>query len=119
MAEDKKSDKKAGGKAKPAAKPSAAYQGGQDAKSAKQAKAAPPAPKGEKGEANKPHAPARFKDVYRNEIAPALRQQFGYKSPMEVPRITKVVLNMGVGEETSDKKILENAVADMTKTSGQ
>jgi large subunit ribosomal protein L5 len=115
MAEDKKSDKKGKPAAKQAAKPV-----GADAKQAtKDQKAAPPAPKGEKGEANKPHAPARFKDVYRNEVAPALRKQFDYKSPMEVPRITKIVLNMGVGEATSDKKILENAVADMTKISGQ
>jgi large subunit ribosomal protein L5 len=111
MAEDKKADKKA----KPAPKPA-----GTDAKKAtSEQKAAPPAPKGEKGEANKPHAPARFKELYKNEVAPALRKQFNYKSPMEVPRITKVVLNMGVGEATSDKKILENAVADMTKISGQ
>ena len=62
---------------------------------------------------------ARLKEVYKNEIAPALMKQFGYKSPMEVPRITKITLNMGVGEATADKKILENAVADMTKIAGQ
>ncbi len=69
--------------------------------------------------ANQPHQPARLKDVYRKDVAPALAKQFGYKSPMEVPRISKVVLNMGVGEATADKKILENAVGDMTKISGQ
>ena len=62
---------------------------------------------------------ARLKEVYKNEIATALMKQFGYKSPMEVPRITKITLNMGVGEATGDKKILENAVADMTKIAGQ
>ena len=62
---------------------------------------------------------ARLKEQYRNEIVPALMKQFGYKSVMEVPRIEKVVLNMGVGEATSDKKLLDNAVADMTKISGQ
>jgi large subunit ribosomal protein L5 len=62
---------------------------------------------------------ARLKEVYKNEIAPALAKQFGYKSPMEVPRITKITLNMGVGEATGDKKILDNAVADMQKISGQ
>jgi len=62
---------------------------------------------------------ARLKDVYKNEIAPALAKQFGYKSPMEVPRITKITLNMGVGEATGDKKILDNAVADMQKIGGQ
>ena len=112
MADDKKSDKKA---PKAAPKPANA-----DHKQAtKEQRAAPTGPKGEKGEANAPHAPARFKDVYRKEIAPALTKQFGYKSPMEVPRIEKIVLNMGVGEATGDKKILENAVGDMTKISGQ
>ena len=62
---------------------------------------------------------ARLKEVYKNEIAPALVKQFGYKSPMEVPRITKITLNMGVGEATGDKKILDNAVADMQKIAGQ
>ena len=62
---------------------------------------------------------ARLKDVYKNEIAPALVKQFGYKSPMEVPRITKITLNMGVGEATGDKKILDNAVGDMQKIAGQ
>ena len=62
---------------------------------------------------------ARLKEIYKKEIAPALTEQFGYKSPMEVPRITKITLNMGVGEATGDKKILDNAVADMQKVSGQ
>ncbi|MBS0325357.1 MAG: 50S ribosomal protein L5 [Proteobacteria bacterium] len=50
---------------------------------------------------------------------PALTREFGYKSAMEVPRITKIVLNMGVGEATADRKILDNAVADMTRIAGQ
>ena len=62
---------------------------------------------------------ARLKDVYKKEIVPALTQQFGYKSTMQVPRIKKIVLNMGVGEAIADKKILDNAVGDMTKLSGQ
>jgi len=62
---------------------------------------------------------ARLKEVYKNEIVPALAKQFGYKSSMEVPRITKIVLNMGVGDATGDKKLLENAAADMQKVSGQ
>jgi large subunit ribosomal protein L5 len=62
---------------------------------------------------------ARLKELYKKEIAPALMKQFGYKSPMQVPRITKITLNMGVGEATGDKKILDNAVADMQKVSGQ
>ena len=62
---------------------------------------------------------ARLKDIYNKEVAPALTKQFGYKSPMQVPRITKIVLNMGVGEAVADKKILDNAVGDMTKIAGQ
>ena len=62
---------------------------------------------------------ARLKEVYKQEIVPALTKQFGYKSVMEVPRVSKVVLNMGVGEAVGDKKLLENAAADMTKISGQ
>ena len=62
---------------------------------------------------------ARLKEQYNKEIAPALMKQFGYKSPMEVPRITKITLNMGVGEATGDKKILDSAVSDMQKVAGQ
>jgi large subunit ribosomal protein L5 len=62
---------------------------------------------------------ARLKEIYNKEVAPALVKQFGYKSTMQVPRIEKIVLNMGVGEAIADKKILENAVADMQKISGQ
>jgi large subunit ribosomal protein L5 len=62
---------------------------------------------------------ARLKEVYKKEIVPALVKQFGYKSTMEVPRIEKIVLNMGVGEATGDKKLLENAAGDMQKISGQ
>ncbi len=62
---------------------------------------------------------ARLKEVYKKEIVPALTKQFGYKSAMEVPRVSKVVLNMGVGEAVGDKKLLENAAADMTKIAGQ
>ena len=62
---------------------------------------------------------ARLKEIYNKEIVPALVKQFGYKSTMQVPRIEKIVLNMGVGEAIADKKILENAVADMQKISGQ
>jgi large subunit ribosomal protein L5 len=62
---------------------------------------------------------ARLKETYRKDVVPALVKQFGYKSVMEVPRIEKIVLNMGVGEATADKKLLDNAVADMQKVSGQ
>ena len=62
---------------------------------------------------------ARLKEVYKKEVVPALIKQFGYKTTMEVPRIEKIVLNMGVGEATADKKLLENASGDMQKISGQ
>lgn len=62
---------------------------------------------------------ATLKQKYRDEIAPALKEELGLRNVMEVPRITKITLNMGVGEAVGDKKVLENAVADMTKISGQ
>jgi large subunit ribosomal protein L5 len=62
---------------------------------------------------------ARLKDQYREKIAPELMKKFGYKSVMEVPRITKVTLNMGVGEAVNDKKNIDMAVGDMTKIAGQ
>ncbi|HZN23359.1 MAG TPA: 50S ribosomal protein L5 [Burkholderiales bacterium] len=66
-----------------------------------------------------PAAPARLQVYYRQQVTKDLTQQFGYKSPMEVPRIEKIVLNMGVGEAVADKKIMDNAVADMQKIAGQ
>jgi len=62
---------------------------------------------------------ARLQDQYREKIVRELTDKFGYKSPMEVPRITKITVNMGVGKTTQDKKILDNAVADLTKLAGQ
>src|SRR5210317_2322067 len=62
---------------------------------------------------------ATLKEKYRNEIAPKLKEELGLRNVMEVPRITKITLNMGVGEAVGDKKVLENAVADMTKIAGQ
>ena len=62
---------------------------------------------------------ARLHEHYREKVVPELTEKFGYKSPMEVPRISKITVNMGVGEATADKKILDNAVADLTKIAGQ
>lgn len=62
---------------------------------------------------------ARLQEFYKQEVVPQLREQFKYASVMEVPRILKVTLNMGVGEAVADKKVLENAVGDMTKIAGQ
>jgi large subunit ribosomal protein L5 len=58
-------------------------------------------------------------EIYRDQVAPALMAKFGYKSKMEVPRLTKITLNMGLGEAVSDKKVIEAAVADLTKIAGQ
>jgi large subunit ribosomal protein L5 len=62
---------------------------------------------------------ARLQDIYLEKIAPQLKEQFGYKSVMEVPRISKITLNMGVSEAVADKKVIEHAVSDMTKIAGQ
>jgi large subunit ribosomal protein L5 len=62
---------------------------------------------------------ARFQELYQNKIAGQLREQFGYESAMQVPRITKITLNMGVSEAVSDKKVIEHAVSDLTKIAGQ
>ncbi len=62
---------------------------------------------------------ARLKEHYRNTVVKELMKKLDYKSPMEVPRITKITLNMGVGEAVADKKVLAHAVADMTAIAGQ
>jgi large subunit ribosomal protein L5 len=62
---------------------------------------------------------ARLHDQYREKVVPELTNKFGYKSIMEVPRIAKITLNMGVGEAVNDKKNIEMAVGDMTKIAGQ
>jgi len=62
---------------------------------------------------------ARLQNYYRETVVPDLMKKFGYTTTMQVPRITKITLNMGVGEATADKKILDNAVGDMTKIAGQ
>ncbi|MBV7416303.1 50S ribosomal protein L5 [Aeromonas encheleia] len=62
---------------------------------------------------------AKLHDYYRSDVAKELSKQFGYKTIMQVPRIEKITLNMGVGEAISDKKLLENAAADMAAISGQ
>ena len=61
----------------------------------------------------------RLEKIYKEEVAPALIKRFGYTNPMQVPKITKITLNMGVGEAAANKKVLENAIADMTKIAGQ
>ncbi len=62
---------------------------------------------------------ARLQQYYREAVVPKLREQFNYRNVMEVPRITKITLNMGVGEAVADKKIMEHAVGNMTQIAGQ
>ncbi|MDD2667824.1 MULTISPECIES: 50S ribosomal protein L5 [Zoogloea] len=62
---------------------------------------------------------ARLQEFYKETVSPELLQKFGYKSVMEVPRITKITLNMGVGEAVGDKKVLDYAVGDLQKIAGQ
>ena len=62
---------------------------------------------------------ARLNEVYKKEIAPKLKEELGLANVMEIPKITKITLNMGVGEALGDKKALENAVADMAQIAGQ
>ena len=62
---------------------------------------------------------SRMQEIYRDKVAPELMTKFGYKSAMEVPRLSKITLNMGVGEAIADKKVIENAVSDLTKIAGQ
>src|SRR5512146_1878065 len=119
MAKDPKSDKEAA--KKPAAKQAPAA-GAKPAREAKEPKAA----KGGKPKADKPAEkeaaptqPPRLQVQYQQAIVPALMKQFGYKTRMQVPRITKITLNMGVGEAVADKKILENAGNDLEKIAGQ
>jgi large subunit ribosomal protein L5 len=101
------------------AKPGAgeAKKGRQGKQSGAEARQAAPEPRDERPDT--PPAPARLKAFYREQVVKDLTQQFGYKSVMQVPRIDKIVLNMGVGEAIADKKIMDNAVADMTKIAGQ
>jgi large subunit ribosomal protein L5 len=66
-----------------------------------------------------PAPPARLAAYYKQKVVPELMQKFGYKTVMQVPRLRKITVNMGVGETTTDKKILDNAVADMAKIAGQ
>ena len=62
---------------------------------------------------------ARLQQHYREKLVPELTAKFGYKSPMQVPRLTKITLNMGVSEAVADKKVMDSAVGDLTKIAGQ
>jgi len=62
---------------------------------------------------------ARLHEVYKQEVVPKLKERFGYANVMQVPKLTKITINMGVGEAMSDKKMIDNAASDLTKISGQ
>ncbi len=68
---------------------------------------------------NGPVPPARLQSIYREKIVPELMKKFGYKTTMQVPRLTKITLNMGVSEAVADKKVMDHAVGDLTKIAGQ
>ncbi len=61
----------------------------------------------------------RLQKIYKEQVVPQLMERFGYSNPMQVPRLVKITLNMGVGEAVGNKKVLENAVGDMAKAAGQ
>jgi len=62
---------------------------------------------------------ARLQQMYKDQVTPAMMEKFGYKSPMQVPKLTKITVNMGVGEAIGDKKVLDSAVSDMEAITGQ
>ncbi|MCI3951605.1 MAG: ribosomal protein [Burkholderiales bacterium] len=92
---------------------------GKDAKESKEGREGKAAPEAKAARPAKPAGPARLHTYYREKVVGDLTKQFGYKSVMQVPRIEKIVLNMGVGEAVADKKIMDNAVGDMMKIAGQ
>jgi large subunit ribosomal protein L5 len=101
-------------KAKPAKETKA-----EPVKKVKEPKGAAAGGSAKQGKPSRPTAPARLSTFYKDIVAKELTEKFGYSSPMQVPRIDKIVLNMGVGEAVADKKIMDYAVGDMTKIAGQ
>ena len=125
-AKNKDAKEAKGGKgAKEAGKENKGQQQARPPKEAKQPKTpreAKEAPEQKEPRERKPERPApvpRLQIHYRDAVVKQLMEQFGYKTSMQVPRIEKIVLNMGVGEAVADKKIMDNAVSDMTKIAGQ
>jgi large subunit ribosomal protein L5 len=109
---DKEKDKDKG------AKPKAEQPQQQPKREAKAKKQAAPAVEKDSGP-KIPAPPARLAIQYREKVVPELMKKFGYKTVMQVPRVKKITLNMGVGETVNDKKVLDNAVGDMTRIAGQ
>jgi len=109
------SEQKADKKVKPAREP----KGKPSNKKGADAGDAGDQPVAKRASSAKPAGPARLHAYYRDTVVKDLTQKFGYKSVMQVPRLNKIVLNMGVGEAVADKKIMDHAVSDMTKIAGQ
>jgi large subunit ribosomal protein L5 len=86
-----------------------------EAKAAKAAKTAEPKPTGKQGKASV----IRLRDKYRADVVPALTKEFGYKNVMAVPKVTKVVVNMGLGEATSNAKVIDTGAEELGKITGQ
>jgi large subunit ribosomal protein L5 len=103
---------KADRKAKAAGKPGKAEKGEQKKGEQKKGPAVAAAPAA-------PRVPARLRERYKREVVPALTRQFSYKNPMQVPKVEKVVLNMGLGEAVGNAKVVDSAVAEMTAIAGQ
>ena len=121
MAKDKEKgkDKDQGAKPRQDAEQQKEQQKAAQAKrEAAQAKKSAPVPVKESGP-KIPAPPARLALQYRDKVVPDLMKRFGYKSVMQVPRVKKITINMGVGETVNDKKVLDNAVADMARIAGQ
>jgi large subunit ribosomal protein L5 len=121
MAKQDKQDRKGTDKAsadKPEKKP-APQQAQQAAKPKQQPKKETAAAPAKPAAPELPPPPARLATHYREKVVPDLMQKHGYKTVMQVPRIKKITINMGVGETTTDKKVLDAAVADMAKIAGQ
>lgn len=110
-----KGGKPAEGQGKGTPKGGAPGKGGKDAKQAKGAAAAGPREVKPRPKDYKP----RMKSLYEASVRGAMKEKFGYQNPMQIPRITKVVLNMGVGEATSDRKKVDSATADLALIAGQ
>lgn len=113
------SEQKEQKKPKQPARPQEGKQAGKQTAEERKAGARAEAPAKKEKSTAKPAGPSRLSAYYRDTVVKDLTQKFGYKTVMQVPRIEKIVLNMGVGEAVADKKIMDNAVADMTKIAGQ
>ncbi len=116
MADDKK--KKGGDAPKGGAKPQSPAKGGGDKKAKKPAAAKPVVDDGSPREPE-PKIPARMRDKYRNEVIAGLTKQFGYKNVMQVPRLLKITVNMGLGEAVSNQKVIEMGVEQVEAITGQ